>query len=312
MPQMTPSAARVIDPIITEVARGWRPNAPGIADILFPYVPVAQRAGKILAFGKEDFQLVDTVRAPGANTKRIQVGYLSEPFALLDHSLEALVPREISEEAAAVPGIDLVRINVAKVQNAMHLEREVAASRLAADPAKYAASNKVTLAGADQWSNDASDPLDDIEVGKEAIRQQIGRRPNVLTLGPAVVQRLRRHPKILDRLSTSTDRTPATLAQLAAFFEVDQVVEGGAVYHNGTSFVDVWGKSALLAYTVPASLQDMGSPNFGYTYRLEGYPFVEEPYVERNPKSAIYPYTDAYQAVLAGPSAGYLISAAVA
>ena len=97
-----------------------------------------------------------------------------------------------------------------------------------------------------------------------------------------------------------------------ALFELQQIVEGEAVYHDGTQFLDVWGKDAILAYTTPASMQEMGSPSFGYTYQLEGRPMVEEGYEERNANSGVYPVTDAYQPVLAGATAGFLFKSAVA
>lgn len=315
MPQMTPSAARVIDPVLTEIARGYGGNQSPVADVLFPTVPVGQRGGRIISFGPDDFKLASTQRSPGANTKRVQFGYSSGSFALVDYSLEGSVPIELMQEAEAVPGIDMGASAVRQVRNIMSLEREKQAADLALNAASYDAANKITLAGNDQWhqyAQAASDPFDDINVGKEAIRSKIGRRPNVLVLGPKVLTALRSHPKVLDRLSTASDRPPATLAQLAALFELERLVEGGSVYHNGTNFVDVWGTFALLAYTTPGSLAEMGSPNFGYTYQLQGYPVVEEPYYERNTKSWYYPCTDARQPVLAGATAGYLISAAVA
>ena len=68
MPQQTPGQARVLDPILTAVARGYRSQKASIANILFPIVPVGARGGRILSFGPNDFKLVSTVRAPGANT----------------------------------------------------------------------------------------------------------------------------------------------------------------------------------------------------------------------------------------------------
>ena len=102
------------------------------------------------------------------------------------------------------------------------------------------------------------------------------------------------------------------MAQLLALFELEQIVKGEAVYHNGTSFVDVWGKDAVLAFTTPASQQEMGSPNYGYTYQLQGRPSVEEGYFDENTNTWYYPHTDAYQPVLAGASAGFLFKAAAA
>ena len=116
---------------------------------------------------------------------------------------------------------------------------------------------------------------------------------------------------MLDRLSTAADRPPATLAQLAALFEVQTVVEAGSVYHNGTDFVDVWGTFAHLAYTTPASVAEMGSPNFGYTYQLANYPVAEEAYYDRNTETWYFPVADCRQPQLVGAGAGYLWTTAV-
>ena len=312
MPQATTGQARVVDPILSAVARGYRSPKAAIANILFPIVTGGQRAGRIIAFGPDDYKLMSTKRAPGANTKRVQFGYASEPFSLVDHRLEGGVPVELQEEAQAGPGIDLSSNAVQRVQNTMALEREYAAGQLARDASKYPASNKETLSGTSQWSNPASDPFTDIMEGKEVIRSKTGEKPNVLTLGPKVLTALRTHPKVLDRLTTSTDRPPATIQQLQALFELQQVVEGEAVYHDGTQFQDVWGKDAILAYTTPASMQEMGSPNFGYTYQLAGRPMVEEGYLDKNTNTWYFPTTDAYQPVFAGPAAGFLFTDAAA
>ena len=312
MPQATPGQARVVDPILSAVARGYRSPKAAVASVLFPIVPVGLRAGRIISFGPDDFKLVNTARAPGANTKRIQFGYAGENYSLVDYRLEGAVPNELQEEASNGPGIDLSSNAVRRVQNTMALEREYAAGQLARDASKYAASNKETLSGTSQWSNPASDPFTDIMEGKEVIRSKTGEKPNVLTLGPKVLTALRTHPKVLDRLTTSTDRPPATIQQLQALFELQQVVEGEAVYHDGTQFQDVWGKDAILAYTTPASMQEMGSPNFGYTYQLAGRPMVEEGYFDNNTNTWYFPTTDAYQPVFAGPAAGFLFTDAAA
>lgn len=312
MSQQTPGQARVLDPILTAVARGYRSPKAAVANVLFPIVTVGQRAGRILSFGPDDFKLVSTKRAPGSNTKRVQFGYASDPFALVDHRLEGAVPVELDEEARAVPGIDLSSNAVRRVQNVLALEREHMAATLARDASKYDAANKETLSGTSQWTHASGDPFTDIMEGKEVIRSKTGERPNVLAVGPKALTALRTHPKVLDRLSTAADRPPATLQQLQALFELQQIVEGEAVYHDGTQFQDVWGKDAILAFTTPASMQEMGSPNYGYTYQLAGRPQVEEGYFDENTNTWYYPTSDAYQPVFAGPAAGFLFKDAAA
>lgn len=312
MSQQTTGQARVLDPILTAVARGYRSPKASIANVLFPTVSVGARAGRILSFGPDDFKLMGTARAPGANTKRVQFGYGSENFSLVDHRLEGSVPVELQDEAQAVPGIDLGANAVRRVQNIMALEREKQAADLARNAALYDSANKATLSGTSQWSHASSDPFTAINNAREAIRSKTGERPNVLTLGPKVLTALRSNPAVMARLNIVNDKTPASILQLQALFELDQIIEGQAIYHTGTAFADVWGADAILAYATPASMQEMGSPNFGYTYQLQDRPTVEEAYFGANENTWYYPVSDAYQPVLTGPSAGFLFTAAAA
>lgn len=313
MPQLSASQARVIDPILSTVAQGYK-NAELVGSALFPFVPVGQRGGKIITFNKEDFALYNTGRVPGANTRRVQYGYSGANFALESHSLEGLVPVEISQEAQAVPGIDLGQGAVQRTQNIISLRLETAQAVLATTAGNYAAANKTTLAGASQWSDfgATSDPISDIEVAKEAIRKQVGRRPNTVVMGAAVFAKLKQHPKVVDRMKY-TGRDVATTDLLASLFGVSQVLVGEAVYTDAAGAMgDVWGKFVVVAFTELAGLAAMGLPTYGYTYRLQGYPMVEQPYLDRNTKSWVYPVTDEVAPVIAGAAAGYLISAAVA
>ncbi len=313
MPQMTPAQARVIDPILSTAAQGYQ-NADFVGMNLFPYVPVPQRGGKIISFRREDFRLYATGRVPGANTKRVQFGYDSGSYALEQHALEGVVPFELMDEANTVPGIDLGRGAVQKTQDIIGLRLEKAQADLATTAANYAASNKVTLSGTSQWSDfsGTSNPENDIEVAKEAIRSQIGKRPNVAVMGAAVWAKLKQHPKIIDRIKY-TGRDSATPELVAALFGVSRVLIGDALYETAAgALADVWGKFVVIAYTEVGGIADMGRPTFGYSYRLRGYPIVEQAYQDRNAKSWVYPVTDEVAPVIAGAAGGYLISAAVA
>ena len=315
MPQLTGSQARVYDPVLTQVAQGFR-NTELIGNALFPVVPINSRAAKVITFSKEDFELYATARAPGANTSRIHVGYTSSPISLEQHALEGFVPFELIEEANAVPGIALGARSVSVVKNIIDLRLEKAQADLALTAGNYAASNKNTaLAGVTLWSDlssATSDPIGNVETGKEAIRASIGRYPNTLVIGAAVMKSLRQHAKIIDR-TKYTGRDVPTRELLAAMFGVDNVYVGSAIYTDSAGATqDAWGKSAVLAYTAPGSLAEQGAPTYGYTYRLRGYPVVEPAYMERNTKSWVYPVTDEVAPVMAAPLAGYLIQPAVA
>lgn len=314
MSAMNPAQARVIDPVLTTVAQGYQ-NSEMIASALFPTVPVNLRAGNIIAFGKESFMLYQSQRAPGENTKRVRFGYAGAAYALVDYSLEGMVPVEIEQEAMNGPSIDLGARAINDVQAIMALRHEKAAADIARTAASYAASNKATLSGTDQWSDygATSDPIDDIEAAKSAVRAATGKRPNTIVMGALVMDKLKHHPKVVDRMKY-TGRDVATAELLASLFGVQRVVVGDAIYSNdaGTAFTDVWGKDVIVAYTNMASAQSGGLPSYGYTYQLSDYPQVEEPYFDRNAKSWLYPVTRSEAPVLTAASAGFLFTNAVA
>lgn len=310
---MTPSQARIIDPVLSNVAQGYQ-NAQMVGMALFPYVPVNQRGGKIVQFAKEHFRLYSTARAPGASTKRVEFGYGSSTYALVQHALEGKVPFELMDEANAVPGINLARRSVMGVQDIIALDLEYAQAVLATTLGNYAVANRTTLSGTSQWSDysGTSDPTTNIETAKEQVRSQIGLRANTVLLSAQAFKACKQHPKILDRIKY-TGRDYVTPDLLAALWDVDRVVVGDAVYEDATgALADVWGKHAVVAYTTTAGLADMGTPTYGYTYRLGGFPLVEVPYMDRNQKSWLYPVTDEVAPVIAGASGGYFIQNAVA
>lgn len=314
MPQINPNQARVVDPVLTTVAQGFQNNEM-VATALFPVVPVPLRGGNIITFGRESFMLYDSRRAPGENTKRVRFGHLGAPYALVDYSLEGMVPMEIEQEAQNGPGIDLGARAVNEVQSIMSLRHEKAAADIARLTTNYAASNRATLSGTSQWSDygATSDPIADIEDAKSAVRAATGKRPNTVVLGAVVMDQLKHHPKVVDRIKY-TGRDVATPELLASLFGVERVVVGDAIWSNdaGTAFTDVWGKDVVVAYTNLGTAQSGGLPSYGYTYMLEGYPLVEEAYYDRNAKSWIYPVTRCEAPVLAGASAGFLFTNAVA
>lgn len=300
--------AAVIDPILSNHARGYR-NAGFVADVLFPRVPVPNRAMTLLKFGKQGFRKLNTRRAPGSNVKRVQYGYEAGNIALVQDSLEGVVPVEHQEEASKIPGIDLGAHAINMVLDSVDLGLEFDTAQLARDPAQYDANHKLALAGADRWTSPTSDPGVDIGDAKEVIRGYIGRRPNVLMLGPSAVTALKRHPKIKEQFKyTSADSL--TLSMLAAYFELERVVTGDAVYlpetaDDNTRATDIWGDDAILAY-VPQAGQNFMVPSYGYTYELMGYPQVETPYYSRETKSWIYPTTTERKPYLVGADAGFL------
>ena len=310
--QLTPQGARVIDPVLTNVARGYR-NPMAVYPYLFPIVDVGQRGGTVIEFGAEDFVVRDLKRAPGADMPRLDIGYEGAPYACQQRGVEVPLPIEIMEDAMAVPGISLGSGAARKGRSIVDLQIEVEAARLAQRPGNYAAGHSTALAANARWDDEASKPSKTVQNAREQIRTGIGLDPNIMVVGPAVHDALVNNPDVIDRVKNvmAANAKDIDEALLARYFSVDKYVVGRCRTGEPGAFTPVWGKVAILAFSDVTPLAAMGSPSWGYTYRLAGYPISEQPYYEERARSWIYPHVSEDTPVVAGKPAGYLFTSVV-
>lgn len=296
---------RIVDPVLTEIARGYN-NASFIGTSLFPVVVVQKEGGKIPQFSKEAFKIYNTERAIRANSNRISPeGRTTIDFVLTEHDLEYPMDyREISEDPTP---LKLHAAHVVADGIALRLEKSIA--DLAQTLGTYPSGNKVTLSAADKFTNMSSDPFAIFDTAVEAIRGKIAKRPNVCVLGAQAFKALKNHPSIVDRIKYTQHAviTPELLRQLLNF---EQLYVGDAVSaaDDGT-FSDLWSDNAVLAY-VPVGSSDIPrsyyEPAFAYTLRKKGSPIVDS-YGEKG-KVDVVRNTDIFTAKVVGAEAGYLIN----
>ena len=315
MAPLNPAQARVVDPVMTEVARGYR-NEDLAAHHLFPIVLVGARGGNIIEFGAEDFAEVDLVRAPGGNRRVRESGYTANTYALEQRALDGKVSLEQLQEAMAGAMIDMASIEVQRTMNSLMLQVEIAGAELATTAANYDAANTSALAGNSRWDHADSKPAKAVQSKKEAIRRGVGKTPNVLVVGPPVHDALLNNPDVIDRIKASQNVGPGGTPTvndmtLAAYFDVERYVVAGARKGEPGAFEPVWGKNVIMAFSEVTSLAAMGSPSFGYTYRLRNYPIVSEAWFDKECDSYRYPVTTQDTPVIAGKAAGYLFRTVV-
>lgn len=313
---MNTGQARVVDPILTNVARGYRHEMFCFQD-LFPIVQVPQRGGRIITFGAEDFVKRNLQRAPGANRQRLNVGYEGNPYNCFQQALDGVVPREIMEEAEAVPGISLGTRASRTTMQSVSLQIEIAAAELATKDATYTSAHISTPAT--KWDAANSKPAKNVRDAKELIRADVGVEPNLIIAGPEVTDALQENADVIDRVKhTRAPGDPGAEIDdelLASYFGVAKYKTARARSGEPGAFKALWGKHAILAFVGVSSLDaaeaSMGEPSFGYTYRLRNYPTVEAPWFDRQCDSWLYPTTSEDTPVVAGKDAAVFFKAAV-
>ena len=308
--QMNLAQVRVVDPILSTHARGYM-NADMVGSALFPTVEMPTRGAKRIEFGRDAFRRRRTRRAPGTQIAQMTFGYEGKPVMLHQEALQAITPTEYQEEARAVPNIDLQRESVDVVLAVIALEKEIQQAEVARNAASYAATNKVALAGDFKWSDPDSNPKEQVFDAKEVIRKRIGRRPNTLLVAGGVGSALGKHPKILDHFK-HTNSSAISLAMLASYFDIANVVSGDAIYDtDDATSVDVWGGDAILAYVPAAGQRNMRLPSYGYTYQLRGHPAVGAIDWDKDLLSWTNNVIDEFSAELVGADAGFLFQGAL-
>ena len=296
---------RVIDPVLSALAIGYS-NPEYIADELFPMARMSKEAGKIPKFNQDHFKLYNTERALRARSNVMQPSDRTFiDVALDEHDLS--VPMDYREGQEA--DFDLESSNAVIATEGIALRREYMAAALAFNAANYAASNKITLSGASQFTSAGSDPIGVVEVGKEAVRKRTARRPNKLVMGATTYSILKNHAQMLERIKYS-QKGIVTADLMAQLFGVDKVVIGQALWVDdaGNPF-DIWGDSMLLTYSRPATPNQQRSyyePNYGYcVYKIMG---EADKYDGEGGKVTFVRNTSIFKQVLVGADAGYLIS----
>ncbi|MCX9038488.1 major capsid protein [Citrobacter portucalensis] len=299
---------RVVDPVLTTVARGYK-NAEFIGDQLFQVVEMDKEGGVIPTFGKGVFAVMETRRAPGADSNiLVREGMGTQDIVLDEHDLA--YPVDYREQNESI--IDEEKKAARRATAGIELRREVYAATLAQDKSLYTGRLK-TLAQGQGWNADKSEPLKDIEAGIEAVRAATGNRPNVITMGASVMSLLRYHPAIQAAISNDASNKRITEQIIQDLLNVSKVLVGGAVSLDpkGKTLGDMWRDNLMIHYVAPqqadASSADEYEPSFGYTFRRKGAPVIDT-YDSVGGKVKNIRYTDIYKVAVVGSEYGYMIS----
>ena len=274
---------RVIDPILTQLAQGYR-NADGVATFFAPSVSMNLRAGRTLVFGKEAFAAQSFLRAPGTNIQKIQNEFGTRSFALRQEAISWQIAEEVAAEAKnGAAAIDLRAYAAKDAANRLMQSWEIQVSEKVLDVTQYETGNVLDLAaynsGADQFNSPTSDVevlLDDM---REQVRSQVGVYPNKMVLSPDAFNALKRNKRIRDFMQRGVLVNEKTLAEIFGLDEIrvarrlklNQATGGLENIYNNVALLFYHPSGATDGFT-PALDANYGTPAFAYTYTLAGYP----------------------------------------
>lgn len=268
MPQPTSTDAH-LDQLLTNIGVAYIQSQDHfIASKVFPIVPVDKQSDKYRTWTKNDW-FRDEAEQRRAGAESVGSGYtLSDTAYFCDkYAIHKDVDDDTRRNADAVHDLD--REATEFVTQRLLLRHEIqwvtdffAASIWGTD------STPTNL-----WSNySTSDPLQDVEAGKETILSNTGFMPNTLVLGYQVYRQLRNHPDLVDRIKYTSAQT-LTVEMMARLFDVERVLVARAIKATNKegatgAYAFTHGKHALLCYTPAAP--GLMTPSAGYIFAWRG------------------------------------------
>lgn len=247
-----------VDSIMTNFSLQYK-NEEMIWQEVMPVVPVGKRSDKYMKYNKANaFRLFDDKIGPRSLANEIDWDVTPDNYSVKDHALADWVAQEEIDNA------DTPLSPERDSNDFINMMLDVAQEKRVADvfttAANYPVGNKVTLAGATQWTGASDNPIKDIQDAIEACFQ----RANTIWFGVDAWLAFRRLPEILDavkaasRVQTNSGGL-ATQSEVAALFDVDRVLVGRARYISSKegqtdTYARIWGKHAGALYVPPGQV----------------------------------------------------------
>ena len=179
---------------LTNYARGLAQElGTSLANFIAPEVVVPAATGQYKNFSdKNNFQIHDTARAIGGSARRLQFAATDPTYNCLPQALEVAI--DDHEHAQAGDG-DPLGLEEAKTKTLIQSALTSHEQKVFGEIANSVAAE----AGVGVWSNDANDPIAEIDYFIEAITIATGMMPNRIVMGLPAWAAVRHNAKVISR-----------------------------------------------------------------------------------------------------------------
>ena len=262
-------------PDLGVAVREYMANAPLLGFIglsVMPLFRVARQAGDFPVIPKEALlALPDTARAMRGFYNRSDWEFEMGLYSTKENGWEELL--DDRERNLYKHLFDAEVVCVQRATNIVLRAQEKRIADLTFNASTFTGSGN-TLGITEEWDDaDKAVPLDDIKVGKLAIKEKCGMVPNTLIISWRTFEDLKRCDQIVDLLKYTfpgIEINQMTTAQLAQVCGVNRLLVGGGVYNSGkkgadATIADIWNDEYAML-TVTADGEDISQPCIGRTF----------------------------------------------
>lgn len=309
----------IVDKPLTDVSNGlWQDLTSFISERLLTAIGVIQQSGIVGKYGTNHLRVHANSMGGRGEAPRVQLVApdVSTKYYIENHGLEEVVTRE-EYDNFELP-FDAERDKTLALTYANLVAKEYALATAMGSGAGALTQN-TTLTGPSQFSDFVnSDPISQIVTARETIRDACGFYPNVAWMEAAVMEKLRVHPQLWDRLGFKYNQTgQLTQDNVGQALNVKKVLVAESVYDSSSegqasSLSPIWGKTLFFGQIAenPAIMQK----TLGYYlyFKKRGKRTVYK-YAINNPAEATgIQCRDDYDQLLSDVTCAYAIYGAIA
>ena len=303
-----------IDPLLTNVAKGYRPLT-HINELILPPQTVKKPTGKIGVYGADNLRIISSVKAPEGETPVFRMDVSQEDaYTLVHHALKSLASDEMKENDDKP--FDTERDRAEALMDLLSTGREYALAAYLKDNTNI--TQTVTLSGTGQWGGSADAPITDIATAVNTVGDAVGVAPHMVSLvmGNAVWRKLILLPEIRESIGANYGLGLGRVSKeaLAAALGVRQIITGEAFYNSAAdgqtaTLASIWGKDAWAIY-IPTQPK-LKEICFGYTVKRKAGPWVDKFY-DQDREGTWVRCHDEFDQFIMSNAAAYLIKDAIA
>lgn len=286
MPNPTQSDLHVSAPLTNISVAYIQDEDTYIADKVFPRVPVQKQSDLYWKYHKSEWRREDVQRrAPSTETPGVGWSVTTDNYFAHVYGVHKDIDDQLRANADSVFKMDAEATKFITNQLLLKRDKDWVATFFQPSVWDTDMAGVTTSPTAPQflrWDEDGSDPIGDVTKAVIDLRENTGYAPNKLVMNPRVMQALRHHPDILDRIKY-TQRGIVTEDLLASLFGVDNILVTWATQANdvpnrhqdpnatdaAADYKFITGNHALLVYS--NSSPSLMTPSGGYTFTWNGY-----------------------------------------
>lgn len=313
MPYATGLGLQQINPGLSNLSVKFANDRAGYLVTKFPTVQVAHETDIYYVYGRESFQIPETIRANKAPANRSEHILSTATYALDRHSLDDIVTDRERRNAnvGLNPDVDTMEHLTDQILGRMELN---AASTIFTTATSF--DSTASLTSTMYWSlvTTTTDVIGNVETATSVIMKAAGRRANTLVMGEQTFRYVKNQPNVIERIKYS-ERGIITTDILSAVFDIQNILVGSAVYDQGVegqavpSTTFIWNGKIAAMYLEPSA--KLKSPSALYNFQMADggqYPFAVKKYRDDKLEGDVIEVNAFYKTVKTGGPAGFLMT----